>query len=251
MMHKRLIMIAMAVLLTSAAIAANYYMPPVRNNPSDTTIVQTYNNTSGARGMTWLELKKQTSAFAHLSASRRIGSATQIFNLMTSATTNKLVKRADATAGMYTRVMEIKDHLGKIVYFIQRDGQVNFGTPTPLSISSVYPTNGATNISNGVWVDYSSSGGGRIRTNPLVPAVTYNKSTTVSISTQYIQGSSIAPTDGNTVWPFLNFSGAAATTYTMKVVRGSIIQTDGETTSSCGTAMTDVAGICTSTFTMR
>lgn len=250
-MIQRLNLIAMAVLLSSTAIAANYYMPPVRNYPSDSALFSTFQNTSGARGMTWLELKKQTSLFAHLSTSARIANATQIFNLMTTASPAKLVKRADPAAGQYARVFEIKDHAGKIVYFIQRDGQVNFGTPTPLSISSVYPINGATNVSNGTWFNYSTTGGGWQRINTTTPGVTYNKSTIVSISTQYIQGSSIAPLGENAGWVFPNFSGAAGATYTMKVVRGSIVQTDGESASSCGTAMTDISGICTSTFTMK
>lgn len=248
---KRLIITALILLVAAVGMAAQqYYTFPTINSLRDDARVLVYSNLS-SKNITGLALKQEISAFAHLSAARRIGSANQIFNLMTTATATKLIKRAASGAGAYTRVLEVKDGTGKIVHWVDASGSLYFGTPISLSISSVYPANGATNVSNGVWVDYSSSGGGRIRTNPTIPAVTYNKSATVSISTQYIQGSSIAPTDYNNIWAFNTFSGAAATTYTMKVVRGSIVQTDGESASSCGTAMTDVSGICTSTFTMK
>lgn len=251
----RLILVTMLMIMACAAMAANVYLPPVRNIFTDGTIIPIYYNTSGARGLTALKLKQDVALFARLSSSKRISDATTIFNLMTTATANKLVKRASATAGTYDRVLEIKDKTGKIVYYVQQNGAITMGTPVPFSISSVYPVNGATNVSNGVWFHATSAGLGWIRQNPTTPAITFSKSRleNVGISNTYIVGSSLVPlSDGGRIYSFPNFSGARGGTYTMRVNRAVLIQTDGESTHSCGSAMTDAGGgICQSTFTMK
>lgn len=247
----RLILITLAIFAASAALAANYYLPPLRSNPTSTTRIPAYFNSSGVRALGWDDVLQRASAYAHLSTSRRIGSANQIFDLMTTANAKKLTIRAAAGAGAYVRKFEIKNGSGQIVSWVNASGQMIFGTPQPLSITSVYPPNGATNVSNGVWADYSSSGGGRMRINTTAPAVTYNKSTDVTGSLQYIVGLGNQPTNTGVTSIFYNFSGTPGTTYTIRVVRGSIEQTDGETSSSCGSAMTDMGSYCQSTFTMK
>lgn len=138
----------------------------------------------------------------------------------------------------YKRVAEFKDSTGKITSYIQANGTMVLGTPVALAVSAVYPANGAT----GVAID-------------AVPYVTFNKAVYVRLSTTYIQGDSTAPA-GNPDTPgqptqtwTIPATLAAGTTYTIKVVKNNIPQTDGETTSSCGTTMTDNAGVCESTFT--
>lgn len=255
---KRLIVITIIISCAAAAFAAQKFNEfPLINFLRDDSRMLIHSNYS-TRNISGLALKQEISAYAHLSAARRIGTANQIFDLITSANSKKLVKRAAVGAGPYARVFEIKDGTGKIVQWTSAAGAMYFGTPLPLSIASVYPTNGATGVSNGTLFHYSSTTGGWDywkRINTTIPAVTFNKSTDVSISNLYIVGSSIAPQDimgtAGIVWSFGNFSGTPGTMYTIRVVRGSITQTDGETASSCGTAMTDISGICTSTFTMR
>jgi len=254
---KKLFITTILVLCTAFAFAAQqWYTFPAVSSLGDATRVLIYSNLS-SRNMTGLALKQEISAFTHLSASRRIGTANQIFDLMTTANSKKLIKRAAVGAGQYDRVFEVKDGTGKIVHWVNASGSMVFGTPISLSISSVYPTSGATGVSNGTWFHYSSTTGGWDywqRINSTIPYVVFNKSTDVSISNLYIVGSSLVPVDnsgGQSTWAFNNFSGTPGTTYTMRVVRGSVVQTDGETTSSCGTAMTDISGICTSTFTMQ
>lgn len=261
---KKLVLVTMLMLIAAAAFAAQqYYNFPTATTIRDDARILIYNNNS-SQNITGLQLKQETAAYAHLSSSRNIANATQIFNLMTTATANKLVKRAASGASPYARVFEIKNGLGKIVQYIVANGMMVFGTPVPLQITEVYPANGATNVSNGTWFNYTTAGLGWQRMNATTPSVTYNKqaflnfsSTAVissPISQQYIVGSSIAPRQSDetpAIWRFANFSGAAGATYTMKVVRGSIVQTDGETTSSCSALMPDVAGLCVSTFTMR
>lgn len=254
---KRLIVITIIISCAAVAFAGKQFNEfPLINLLRDDSRVLIYSNYS-TRNISGLALKQEISAYAHLSAARRIGSANQIFDLLTSANSKKLIKRAAAGAGPYERVFEIKDGDGKIVQWASASGAMYFGTPLPLSISSVYPTNGATGVSNGTLFHYSSTVGGWDywqRINSTIPYVVFNKSTDVSISNLYIVGSSLVPIDnfgGGKTWSFNNFSGAPGTTYTMRVVRGAIVQTDGESASSCGAAMTDISGICTSTFTMR
>lgn len=144
------------------------------------------------------------------------------------------------TAGAYERKFEVKDKDGSIKMYINASGTVVIAgqlvlgsTPVPLAVSSVSPVNGATAQSIIVY-----------------PAVTFNKGASLSVSTMYILGNSTAPVVGDTsaTWN-VPATLSYGTTYTLKVVKNSITQTDGETTSSCGTTMTDVSGVCQSTFT--
>ncbi|QOX78732.1 hypothetical protein FY034_07250 [Trichlorobacter lovleyi] len=144
------------------------------------------------------------------------------------------------TAGAYERKFEVKDKDGLIKMYINASGTVVIAgqlvlgsTPVPLAVSSVAPANGATAQSIIVY-----------------PAVTFNKGVSLSLSTMYIQGNSTAPVMGadGATWN-IPATLAYGTTYTLKVVKNSILQTDGETSSSCGTTMADVSGVCQSTFT--
>jgi len=106
---------------------------------------------------------------------------------------------------------------------------------------SVFPANGATGV------DVAS-----------VPYVEFNKNTFVTISSMYIQGDSTDPVMGeyissvdsdiHPVWT-IPLTLAANTTYTIKVVKSAVEQDAMELSSSCGTTMTDNAGVCESTFT--
>lgn len=138
----------------------------------------------------------------------------------------------------YKRVAEFKNSSGVITSYITANGTLVLGTPVALAVTSVYPSNGATGVSVSD-----------------IPQVGTNINFKATISNLYIVGSSTAPvsTDGasstsTNIWN-IPATLAANTTYTIRFLKNSIIQTSGEITSSCGTAMTDVAGVCESTFT--
>lgn len=144
------------------------------------------------------------------------------------------------TAGAYERKFEVKDKDGSIKMYINASGTVVItgqlvlgAVPVPLAVSSISPANGAT-----------------AQSIIAYPTVTFNKGVSVSLSTMYIQGNSTAPVVGSdpATWS-IPATLAYGTTYTVKVVKNSITQTDGETSSRCGTAMSDVSGVCQSTFT--
>ena len=140
----------------------------------------------------------------------------------------------------YQRKLEVHDANGKITMFITANGTMVFGTPVALAVTDIYPPNGATGV-----------------LTTTVPKLTTNIYISPYISTLYVQGSSANPIDpdgltvdnygkGN-IW-FIPATLVANTTYTIKFLRQSIVQTYGETTSSCG-PMTDNADVCESTFT--
>ena len=138
----------------------------------------------------------------------------------------------------YKRVAEFKDSTGKITSYITANGTLVLGTNVALAVTSVYPANGATGVSTSA-----------------IPQVGTNINFWATISNLYVVGSSTAPESADGSYSaFTNLWNipatlAANTTYTIRFLKNSIIQTTGETTSSCGTVMTDVSGVCQSTFT--
>ncbi|MBC7964233.1 MAG: hypothetical protein H7Y05_14975 [Steroidobacteraceae bacterium] len=231
-------LIILCILIVSAVFAQaatmQYYSYPNAKRMRDTGRVLMYDNLSGSRNLTGAQIRSEV-----------LGG------------NGALVKQAPAGAGDYVRIFEVKNAVGTIVQYTQANGCLTFGTPTPLAIGSVYPANGATNVSNGTWFNYSSTSGGWnywARNNATTPAITFNKEPFgAGITKTYIVGSSIAPSTAGAVLSFANFSGVPGAIYTLRADRTYLqtTQQDGETTSSCGSAMTDVAGICTSTFQMK
>lgn len=138
----------------------------------------------------------------------------------------------------YKRVAEFKNSSGVITSYITANGTMVLGTPVALAVTSVYPANGATGVSTSA-----------------IPQVGTNTTFEATISNLYVVGSSTAPVsaDGasSTSTNLWNIPAtlAANTTYTIRFLKNSINQITGDTTSSCGTAMTDVSGVCQSTFT--
>lgn len=150
-----------------------------------------------------------------------------------------------SSQSIYRRVLEIKNAAGKVVYYVQAGGKVVIGTPIQLQVSSVWPANGATGLYN----MYSSGHSSKGLTGSYVM---YNKGAQVAYSSQQaIGGKRLSLSYLDTKAYFSNFSAASSTTYTIRVFRNKIPQTDGEWTSSCGARMTDVSGVCTSTFSTR
>lgn len=224
---KRLIVM---LLLFAAALAAHaagprqYYDYPDAARLRDSSRILMYDNLSGSRNITGAKLRAELS------------SQPVILGGIASPSSSALKKQAGAADGPYVRQLEVKDSTGKITMWINTSGQVTIGTPVPLSVVSVSPANGATNVPTST-----------------APKLTLNKSTNdVTISSLYIVGSAAVPIgddySGNSIW-VIPATLAPNTTYTIKFERQMIVQTDGETISSCGSAMTDVAGVCSSTFT--
>lgn len=244
---KRLAMI-IAILAGAVMVqAAGWYQFPEQDTLGDADRLMVFDNTSSAtRNITGLKLKQDIAAFVNMSSSINLANTTEALELLNGPSDEPLVKQAGPSATTYTRVFEVKDKTGKIFMYMQNNGVTTYGTPKALAVSSVFPANGATAVA-------TSS----------VPYVDFNKEFTPSISTVYIVGNATAPVgaltcisgcgDGETpVYAYrvsIPATLAAGTTYTIRVVKNNILQTDGETTSSCGTAMTDVAGVCQSTFT--
>jgi hypothetical protein len=218
------------------AVDKTYYSYPTAKRLRDTARVLMYDNLSGSRNVTGTLIRRDV-----------LGG-----NVGVNTNTD------------YVRVMEIKDTLGVIISYIQGNGKMTMGTPLSLSISSVSPTNGATNVSNGTWFNYSSTVGGYDywgRLNMPVPTINFNKYDAPSTGTltparpgggawKVTGGTGSLVFSNHSGTYFNNFSGAAGTTYTMRFTRIGYTQTDGETTSSCG-AMTVNGNYCDSTFIMR
>lgn len=224
---KRLIVM---LLLFAAALAAHaagprqYYDYPDAARLRDSSRILMYDNLSGSRNITGAKLRAELS------------SQPVILGGIASPSSSALKKQAGAGDGPYVRQIEVRDSTGAITMWVNASGQIHLGTPVPLSVVSVSPANGATNVPTST-----------------VPRVTLNKTTdNVTISSLYIVGSGAVPIgddySSNSIW-VIPAALVPNTTYTIKFERQLIVQADGETTSSCGTAMTDVAGICTSMFT--
>lgn len=217
------IMIATAVTIQAAPV--QYFGYPDVKRLYDNSRVLIYANSSGSRNITGAQLKSEI--VNQTSVNAAIGTATNA---------TPLTKRAGAGDGAYVRQVEVRNSSDVITLWINASGQMVFGTPVPLTVSAVYPANGATGLTNAI-LRYTTP-----------PSITFNKGDHPSGVLTPTGGSS-ASHDGATSI-FINFSGAPGVTYTFTANRTTYVQTDGETTSTCGSAMSDVAGVCTATFTM-
>lgn len=241
------------LLIPCALFAAETYynFPDATSLPDDSRILMRDGSTN--KNITGLKLKQEIAAFANMSTTINLANTTEALDLLNGPSDTPLVKIPGPSAGTYTRTFEIKDSSGNIKMYANAAGTIVIagqlvlgGVPVALAVTDVFPDNAATSVA-------TSS----------VPYIDFNKGLTPSISTVYIVGNATAPVyasvcisgcgEGETPVNRLRVSIpatlAAGTTYTIRVVKNSILQTDGETASSCGTAMTDNAGVCESTFT--
>lgn len=222
------VLILCALLLPAVAIQAatmQYYSYPTVKRLYDNSRVLIYANASGSRNITGAQLKSEIVTQSSVNAA-----------IATATNATPLTKRAGSGDSAYVRQLEVKDSSGTITMWINASGQMIFGTPVPLTVSSVYPANGATGLTNAI-LRYTTP-----------PAITFNKSDHPSGVLTPTAGS--YGTHEGIASTFNNFSGTPGVTYTFTANRVTYVQTDGETTSTCGSAMADVAGVCTSTFTM-
>lgn len=213
-MIRLLLIITLLLPVQALAATVNWWDKPATTTLPDTGKISVYDS-SALKTITGANLK-----------------ATAV-SAVNAASDTPLQKQPLSSSNPYQRVAEFKTAAGVITSFITANGTLVIGTPKALAVSSVAPSNGATAQSIIVY-----------------PAVTFNKGVGLSVSTMYILGNSTAPVVGSTsaTWN-VPATLSYGTTYTLKVVKNSITQTDGETTSSCGTAMADVSGVCQSTFT--
>jgi hypothetical protein len=243
-MNRLIITILLCCLLPTVSIAGSYYYtkPDATSLPPSGRILMYDPNTGTDKNITGTVLRSQVAP-----------STDETLTAISQPTDKALSVQPSSTASPYYRKTEFKDKDGIIKMYINAGGtvvitgQLILGSiPVALAVSSAYPINGATGV------DINA-----------VPYVVFNKGANVSLSTLYLDGNSTAPVlqevclsgcvGGQIPIVERRYTIPAAplihgTTYTMKVVKNSILQTDGETASSCGTAMTDVSGICQSTF---
>lgn len=240
-MNRLLLLVLLGMPTTLWAAGSYYYTKPDATTLPDNGRILLYDPASGGsdKNLTGATLKSQ------------IGNAltpSQVLTPLAVPGIAPLIKQTSST-NPYARVYEQKDVTGKIVLFTTASGTLILGTPVPLAVSAIYPANGATNVPIS-----------------LLPQLTLNKNSVAQLgdSNYTLVGVSTTTMCQNSdfwsEWTIGNkhilaapgcvpLTLAANTTYTLQFQRLNIVQTDGETTSSCGSAMTDSAGICTSTFT--
>lgn len=142
------------------------------------------------------------------------------------------LKKQPIATSPYIRQMEVADSTGKITYYVTAGGTVVIGTPIPMTIAAVFPTNGATGVN----------------ASTTVPSVSFNKVVTATISGLYIVGNSTAPAEGPVTYT-IPATLAANTTYKVRVNLPLIGQDASDMSMTCG-VMTDLGdGLCESTFT--
>lgn len=208
---KRLI-IALLLLLPAVSIAASkqYYDYPVATSVPDSGKFLMYDPATGSKNVTGSTLR-------------------------TTPSDTPISSKPISSSNQYQRVYEGRTSAGVITSYITANGIMVLGTPAVLTVSSVSPANGATGFAG-----------------PVI-TTTFNKDP-LSLSSSYIYVNGKTTTNGygstqNIVQSTAYL--APSTSYTYKVVKNTLatLQTDGETTASCGSAMTDVSGVCQSTFT--
>lgn len=212
-------------LLASNALAGSYYYtkPDATSLPPSGRILMYDPNTGTDKNITGQTLRDQVAP----STDETLTAISQPSDLPLS------VQPATGT-NPYQRKLEIRDANGKITMFVTANGTQVFGTPVSLAVVSVSPANGATGV------DVNA-----------VPTITFNKAVAASVSKIYLQGNSTAPVfdlGTQSIWYIPSAPLIHGTTYTVVVAKNNIVQTDGETSSSCGGAMTDIGGVCQSTF---
>lgn len=237
---KKLLIITLILITALVAIAADktYYSYPNAKRLRDTGRVLYYDNLSGSRNLTGAQLKSEIVTQTTVNAA-----------IATATNGTPLIKRSGSGDGQYVRQFEVKNASGVITMWINTLGQMVFGTPVSLAVSSVSPANGATNVSNGTWFNFSTAGTGWARINTTTPTVTYNKYEFPSAAISPTGGSTAGSSDNTRI--FSNFSGVPGAVYTITTNLSTQTQSDGETAWSCGAGMTNVANVCTSTFQMK
>ena len=238
----RLILVALLLAAAVVCVAApvTYFSYPTTTVIRDGARVLIWDNLSGSRNVTGSTLKQIFGGNNTIVTEAPV-TANAVYGVISSPTTRPLKKQAAGT-NQYSRVYEQRDQTGKIVLFTTANGTLVFGTPQPLTVRSVYPAPGAT------FVSYSSNNavvlGLKGSVEPLSASVFYVQGVTAAVGNNG-DGSWVLYTAGELVTRLVL---APSTTYTIKFIRGGVVQTDGETTSNCG-VMTDINGVCTSTFT--
>jgi hypothetical protein len=221
----RLITILLCCLPTLATAAGYYYTKPDATSlPPSGRILMYDPNTGTDKNITGQVLRDQVQP----STDETLTTISQPSDLPLS--------KQPVDSSQYKRVAEFKDSTGKITSYIQAGGTLVIGTPKMLEVTAVNPANASTGYAGG----------------PI--AITFTKSPqATSGSYFYVTGVTATPYP-STDYPAVIMVPAALwpnTAYTLNVVKNSLasLQTDGETTASCGTAMADVSGLCQSTFT--
>jgi hypothetical protein len=246
---KKLYIVTLIVLCAASIQAAQLiYQFPDAGKMADTDRVYVYQSTGGNRNLTGSQFKYEA-----LGGDDALSKQAQSSYSSVNPNTPNSVHR---------RVMEVKDRTGKIMQYVTAIGRMVIGTPKALDIIGAAPASGTTGLFNNysvrrcAFTTCSTMTGvywnGKKMTTPV--NVQYNKGVIVNTSQQYINGVSLGFDSGYTTGTkvqFLPFSSAAGTTYTVRALRQSILQTDGEWTSSCGAYMTDNAGDCELTFSTR
>lgn len=211
--------------VTATAADKTYYGYPNAKRLRDTGRIQFYDNLSGTRNLTGAQLKSEIVTQGSVNAA-----------IATATNATALTKRAGSGDNAYVRQLEVKNASGVITMWINASGQMVLGTPAALTVSAVYPANGATGLTNAI-LRYTTP-----------PSITFNKSDHPNGVLTPDGGSNTDHSGATSI--FNNFSGTPGASYTLTANRTTYVQQDGETTSSCGSAMADVAGVCTATFTM-
>lgn len=177
-MVTRLVVIFLLVMTSICWGAATYYyQKPDASSLPDNARVLMYDPASGGsdKNITGLKLKQEIAAFANLSASRAVGDQAGILGYIAQPNSGaKLVKQAASGDSSYARQIEVKDATGKIVMWVNTSGQMIFGTPVNLSISAVYPANGATGVT--AYTTSIDPETGETIYSYTLPTVTFNKS---------------------------------------------------------------------------
>lgn len=215
---KTLTTIITLLILVTTAHAAPYYIHPDMTTLPDNARVQIYDPnipiaTQRDRNITGAKLKSE------------------IIKSIGDPSDAPLKKQPIATSP-YIRQMEVRDSTGKITYYVTAGGVVIIGTPVPITINAVSPSNGATGV------DAATT----------IPAVAFNKEVTATLSSLYILDNATAPAAGPTTYT-IPATLAPGTTYKIRVNLPLIGQDADDMSMSCG-VMSDLGeGVCESTFT--
>lgn len=222
----RLVTVILLCCLPTLATAAGYYYtkPDATSLPPSGRILMYDPNTGTDKNITGQVLRDQVQP-----------STDEILTTINQPSDLPLSKQP-VDSSQYKRVAEFKDSTGKITSYIQAGGTLVIGTPKMLEVTAVNPANASTGYA-GV---------------PL--AIAFNKSPlATSGSYFYVTGVTATPygdtSDSSKIW--IPAALYANTAYTLNVAINSLagLQIDGETTAGCGTAMTNISGVCQSTFT--
>lgn len=229
-MNRVIITILLCCMLPASALAGSYYYtkPDATSLPPSGRILVYDPNTGTDKNITGQVLRDQVQP-----------STDETLTTISQPSDKPLSVQPATSANPYQRKLEVRDASGKITMYATANGTMVFGTPVPLAVTSISPVNGATGVSIAA-----------------IPQLGTNINFEATISNLYVVNSSVVPVDASGAFAQVsNLWNIPATlqpntTYIIRFNRGSIVQTSGETTSSCGTAMADMGnGLCQSIFT--